>query len=369
MGYNWPPEQMKKPLLLAVAMFVATFSFAQQQLATLNHNDSISVFYGIDALIQAHNAAENGDIITLSSGIFNGLEITKSVTIRGAGMFSNDSLDIERTIIRCYDGSRYITKINIMDDSNHYLLIEGVFFNNTVLYTYANNPQFLKCRFQTLEKQNNDSRLNNATFVNCILNSYSRGNIKPNNTFINSVILGLGDGPFTLMNCIAHCNNYSPYLSLLYIHNSILFYTITTSGEQNYNGANCYYSIGVSTDSIYSSYFNAYRYYEYFSTATTPDHHLYNVNSLRRVFKYFNGTYTDGMSFELQDNIANTILGSDSTQVGIYGGMFPFDPYVRNPLIKKCNVAQRSTADGKLAVDIEVISGTTIEQETETEDE
>ena len=87
MGYNGPQPQMKKTLLLALAMFFATVSFAQQQLATLNHNDSITVYYGASALQQAHNAAVAGDIITLSPGSFTSVTITKPVSIRGAGMF------------------------------------------------------------------------------------------------------------------------------------------------------------------------------------------------------------------------------------------------------------------------------------------
>ena len=49
-------------------------------------------------------------------------------------------------------------------------------------------------------------------------------------------------------------------------------------------------------------------------------------------------------------------LGSDGTEVGMYGGSLPFDPTPTNPQITKCTVSPKSTADGKLSVEIEVSS-------------
>lgn len=57
---------------------------------------------------------------------------------------------------------------------------------------------------------------------------------------------------------------------------------------------------------------------------------------------------------ELTDAAKTKYLGSDGTQIGIYGGSIPFDPRPSNPQITKLNVASKSTADGKLSVDIEV---------------
>ena len=357
---------MKKLLLLALATLVATVSFAQQQLATLNHNDSITVYYGASALQSAHTAAVNGDIITLSAGLFNGFEITKAVTIRGAGMFSNDSLGVQATYIHCHE-SGYIdnprtTSFNIPADTNNNLIIEGVNFDYQIYYKNVTNPRFIKCRIRSFNKYDNNSSMNGAQFVNCIIDGFSNNYqnnyyLATDNTFINCVVFELGEGPANLMNCIAMTPNSLSHLSLLNVYNSILYYNIyLLNHTEDLNALTNYYSIGIDIDSAYHSYYNDYRYNDYYSISTVPNNHLTNINSLRRVFKYFNGTYTEGMSFELQDNIANTILGDDSTQVGIYGGLYPFDPNVRNPLIRRCNVANRSTADGKLAIDIEVVS-------------
>ncbi|MBQ8463977.1 MAG: hypothetical protein IJ544_07685 [Prevotella sp.] len=82
------------------------------------------------------------------------------------------------------------------------------------------------------------------------------------------------------------------------------------------------------------------------------------TNSLKKyaeVFKTLTGTtYNDSETFELTDEASTTLLGIDGTQVGIYGGNMPFDSTPSNPQITKCNVAAKSTADGKLSVDITV---------------
>ena len=60
--------------------------------------------------------------------------------------------------------------------------------------------------------------------------------------------------------------------------------------------------------------------------------------------------------FILKDEIATGFLGGDGTQVGIYGGMLPYSNRPTYMVLKRCNVANKSTIDGKLSVDIEVVT-------------
>lgn len=321
-------------------MFAFT-SFAQQQLATLNHNDSITVYYGASALQQAHGAAVAGDIITLSPGGFTSVDITKAVTIRGAGMFVDTAAGTSNTTIV---GS---IKINISNDSLHSLYMEGLYFSN---YFYARkiyNATFVKCLFSnTIDKYENSSIMQNATFINCIIarfNSYLSCN---NCQFINSVILNMyHTGQPTLVNCVAgiSCDNG---LNNATVQNSILYSTDYSTGVNAYTSRN---SIGIYTGSATGDR-------KYFDFTGLINHHLYNYRGFASVFKNFRGSLGEGIDFELLDTVAANCLGSDGTQVGIYGGAMPFDPSVRNPLIRRCNVGSRSTADGKLAVDIEIVS-------------
>jgi len=323
-------------------------SFAQQQLATLNHNDSITVYYGASALQSAHAAAVNGDIITLSPGAFNSVDITKAVTIRGAGMFPDTAAGTDPTILL----NNFTMTVN--QDSLHNLCLEGLYCaGSKVYYSKVYNPQFLKCYFRSISYGASNTIITEATFINCIMehfeNSYSGNDFVQgyarNTQFINSVILDLSPfGTPALMNCVAklHCGQNE--LNKVSVNNSIVYYDYYWGDINAYTSFN---SIG-----IYTGTGN----YNYFVATGLPNHNLWNYQGFASVFKTFRGSYSDGVDFQLLDSVAATCLGSDGTQVGIYGGLMPFDPSVRNPLIKKCNVASRSTADGKLAVDIEIVS-------------
>lgn len=59
-------------------------------------------------------------------------------------------------------------------------------------------------------------------------------------------------------------------------------------------------------------------------------------------------------TYELTEENQKNWIGTDGTQVGMHGGNLPFDPAVDAPVISKFNVASKTTADGKLSVDIEV---------------
>lgn len=346
---NWHFYKMKKLLLLAIATLVATVSFAQQQLATLNHNDSITVYYGASALQSAHAAAVNGDIITLSPGAFNSVNITKAVTIRGAGMFPDTAAGTDPTILL----NNFTMTVN--QDSLHNLCLEGLYCaGSNVYYSKVYNPQFLKCYFRSISNAGSSNTImTEAIFINCIMehfenfyrnNDHVQGYAR-NTQFINSVILDLSpNGTPTLMNCVAKLKCEAPILNTVSVNNSIVYHNHTWGDVNAYTSFN---SIGINTGSGNGNYFVA---------TGLPNHNLWNYQGFASVFKTFRGSYSDGVDFQLLDSVAAVCLGSDGTQVGIYGGLMPFDPSVRNPLIKKCNVASRSTADGKLAVDIEIVS-------------
>ena len=51
------------------------------------------------------------------------------------------------------------------------------------------------------------------------------------------------------------------------------------------------------------------------------------------------------------------LKATDGGEIGIYGGSLPYSAVPTNPQITKFNVASKTTADGKLSVDIEVKSG------------
>ena len=114
---------MKRIIFAICTILCANVLFAQEQLATLKHNGNISVYYGANAFVEAYNAAENGDIITLSDGTFNATTISKEITLRGNGA-QPDS-------VRGTQGTYFFSQINVQNlrDTASFEA-EGIFFQD-----------------------------------------------------------------------------------------------------------------------------------------------------------------------------------------------------------------------------------------------
>ena len=83
---------MKKTLLLLVAIALTSAKMMAEGLAaTLQQGETMTAFYGVNAFVDAYNAAEDGAVITLSEGQFNDVtSIEKSITVVG-----NMAFDVE----------------------------------------------------------------------------------------------------------------------------------------------------------------------------------------------------------------------------------------------------------------------------------
>lgn len=328
---------MKKLFVSLVAVVAATLSYAQSSmLATLSHEGEISTFYGSNALKEAHAAAVHGDVITLSSGSFASIDITKAVTIRGAGM-EVDARGVLPTIITGDFG------INISNQGENKLTMEGIYHNNTISVYNVSGPMFLKCRFKDISTRDiygNTLIMSNASFIHCkIAERLDLSTSESSASFINCVA-ALSGYNCNIQNCIimAKKGTYSEIgIRNSSISNSILYYDPSTS--LYVDGSTSAFNNIAFTEGTFK---------------TSPNATNVVVPNLSDVFKDFTGIYNDNISFELTEEAKTTYLGIDGTQVGIYGGTLPFDPTPTNPQITKCNVAAKSTADGKLSVDIEV---------------
>ena len=67
-----------------------------------------------------------------------------------------------------------------------------------------------------------------------------------------------------------------------------------------------------------------------------------------------NALFEPNTFYELTDEAKSEYVGIDGMEIGIYGGNIPYDTRILSPQITKCKVAAKTTADGKLSVDIEV---------------
>ena len=149
---------MKKLFLsFVVAMIAATATFAQNTLvATLSHGEDVSMYYGTYALRDAMNAAVSGDVINLSGGAFQAVNITKGVTLRGTGIDDAAPTYIHGNFT-----------INVASDDANRLSMEGIRCNGTISMTGKfNSPYFVKNAFNSFE-YTNGATIKNVMFANC----------------------------------------------------------------------------------------------------------------------------------------------------------------------------------------------------------
>ena len=338
-------------LFLSVFCFVVQVSAQSSVIATLFHDGDIKTFYGTDALRSAHAAAVHGDVITLSSGSFTATNITKAVTLRGAGM-EYDSISVtEPTII---SGS---FSIQIASDStlqNNNLVMEGIYHNAGGVITVngsLKNPQFVKCRLYEImcSSIGTSGYMYYANFINCVIADIVYFHTLGSATFVNCYLYNLSQqndqSSHEFQNCVVIDDSFSKVYNTVF-RNCFLY---ATSGTSTYNklpssspAYNCVALSATSSTNIFANQSN---------TTNTQ------ASSFSDVFKTWTGSSLANFKterLELTDAAKTKYLGRDGTQIGIYGGSIPSDPRPSNPQITKLNVASKSTADGKLSVDIEV---------------
>ncbi len=329
---------MKKLFISLVAAIVAaTATFAQSTLvATLTHGENVTMYYGTYALRDAHNAAVSGDVINLSSGAFQAVEIKKAITLRGTGIDAQEPTFIVNDLY-----------INIPTSDTGRLSMEGIRCGNTVyLKGTLTNAYFLKCQFSEMRcHTGNTPTIKNAMLADCKIIDYMK--LYGNSTFqfINSYVgwfeNSSSNSAASFINCVVRPENNNPnYLSNSQLINCVIF----TSNSDYYTNKLPSASVGSNCVAIgYTELFN-------YSPASTGN----KKSTFAELFKTFKGNYSDSETFELTDAAKTKFLGTDGTQVGMYGGVLPYTSTPSYPQITKMNVASKTTADGKLSVEIEV---------------
>lgn len=337
-----------KKLFLTFAFIVGIVNvcFAQNQfVATLQHGDHFSHFYGVDALFDAYNSSVDGDIITLSSGSFrfNG-DFDKGVTLRGAGIDRQ-----ERTII-----TSEMTFLST--EPNRVTIIEGIQFVGTTTF-YSSYRQdgtsngkiiFNHCRFESIYGAHNDnlSTLMSVQFSGCLcgyINFNTAGlrkfNIEVTNSYVEDMSLD-GGNHYNFDHCLIIIDN--SFIWSAVITNSILF-----SSNQYYldSETTATYCLGVSAIEDWDMF-------EYlYDTNTNKMNFHYS-----EIFKTFNPSegYTLGETFELTEKAQQTYIGSDDTQVGMHGGLAAYSLNLQYPIVTKLKANDHTTKEGMLTIDVEV---------------
>ena len=324
---------MKKVLLAVVGILFAATSFAQNALvASLSHEGTVTYYYGADALKNAVAAAESGDIINLSGGTFYATNITKAITVRGAGIDSQSPTYIAGEF-----------NIEIASDDTNRLMMEGIRCVNNVTYSGTfSNPYFIKCQFYSLRNYNGSDAVTNIMVVDCkVTNDFSVGGtcsaylinsyIKQPDTFESSSI--------TAQNCLI--TKY-PVRGII------------NSSWTNCIFWGCSYSDVLPNSNTARNCINVQNYYDIFGALSEHTGCPSKIYEYTEVFKDFDGTYSDEQTFELKDAFKEAFKGTDGLEIGLYGGLQPYNTTPSYPLITKMEVGEKTNETGQLSVTIEV---------------
>ena len=345
---------MKKYYLLIVMSFAALGVMAQTTLvATLTHAGVTTEYYGEKAFVTAVEASVDGDLITLSEGLFTGPTINKSLNIRGNGVGST-VITSEVTLDKSTDEN----------EENHWLNIEGITFNADIkiqrpsstdeLYV-VKNLCMKRCDISKFDFNDNakyKSTLKNCSFINCrITNEIALYNVCEV-SFINSIVRGyhynIGlqetNPKVNMLNCVYIANNAPSGVSFFNAKNSVIlinadyyrYYPFPTTVSFQ----NCVISgyINSHSGSVNDLFLNGI---EHDKTIWMP---------MEEVF----ATLTDYSNYDATNDYQLKEITSeevDGTLLGIYNGNVPYTSTVTYPHFTTFNVAEKAV-DGKLSVEV-----------------
>lgn len=296
--------------------------------AVLTHNNENTMFYGNKALQQAVEAAIDGDVISLSPGLFEGCDLfSKSgLTIIGSGMDEGNSQTILTGFrMQANDNTEKLVKLTLKN-----VYIPSLSANNGNYELYLKRCRFtggLDCSIAS----NESSVIEMADcvskgvdhFDNCKLNAY--------NCVFNPVYLA---GDATRERILTNCILFSTpsKSSTATISNSIII--------DGY--AYCFLPTGVRATNC-KAIVNA-QFEDYLGNQKLTN---------ERLPKDFEA-FVEGSFYELKPELASIWVDENSEQIGIYGGPEPFSALPDAPRFTKFNVPTRTDADGKLPVEIEI---------------
>ncbi len=340
---------MKKTHLLLTILCFCSLSLVQaQQKVALHSNGTTTIFGGANPFSDAYNASVNGDTLYLPGGtIPYPTNINKSLVIIGAGHYPDSTVATGKTVLP--------GNITISEDADN-LMLEGIQLGN-ISFTVnhkVDSVTIRRCKFASIDYQGTGATpcVNNSIRENVITGGVTLTNAT-SSMLSNNII----DGKITNANNIG-------------ISNNILLYNAANPGGYSYvvtfyNVDNCFISNNIifrnwaGASSIYnSSDLNTFSNNIFSVTPNTGTNtFVNNYNSIDLTTVFVNQT---GNVFDYSHNYhlvnPSTYLGIDNTQVGIFGGMYPYKEgsVPQNPHIQLINNASTTDANGDLNIQLKV---------------
>jgi len=323
-------------------LFVGQTIMAQEPVATLEHSGTTQVYYGQTALTSAYNASENGDQIYLSAGYFTPpTSIAKGVKISGAGHFPLEGKQTQ------------ITAGLVISKGADSLRLEGLYIDGSVKYDANNSINYVKvvrCNFAGADFQSFSSAPKNycsfeECFISGIINFKNYGN---NFLLRNSVVQGSIyniDGNALIEGNILLIEPTSVYGSVFTSVNHSVIQNNICIGTNNL----FYYGYGVTGANIINKNIFVSSNPSGVNTAT-------NYTGITQANIFINQTgNTISYLYDYHLKTPLTYIGTDGTQVGLYGGLsFKEKGVPSNPSIVSKTIAPATETNGDLQINITV---------------
>lgn len=342
-----------KKLTFSILAFLLIYGVHAQQVVMLHSSGTSTMFSGNTSLEDAFDAAATGDTLYLSGGGFDlPNPFSKGLKIFGAGMHP-DSTDVtNQTLLN--------NELRIANGADG-LHIEGVILNGKVRKGYTNvvdDVSFVRCLFEDEIDLGYGGAPSNPSSGYSFLQCVFREMLNPdgvNNALVSHCILedelnGLNSG--TVQNCsfMHEAPSSSAYDHVIRESDNNSFFNNIFHGATRYI--------------MYSGVSNTFRNNVFVASdpkmGTTPvDLDNYKNIDLSTVFVTVPGytfDFTDDL--HLQSSAQSTYLGTDNTQVGVYGGMFPMkEGFVpQNPHTSSHQVSSTTDQNGNLQVNITIVA-------------
>ncbi len=314
---------VKMAALVAACVMSVCAQAQDVQMATLQHGEQMTAYYGPEAFKQAMAGAQQGDLISLSAGIFSSANVDKAVTIQGAGYVQDAAKGRFRTVI---EGDIDV----VIPAGQTGFCLEGIYSNYTLRFRDISQFEVKKSRLVEADFYDwniGDQRGTNGLFDQCRighLNLRGSQNILVQNSLINNFD-AKGHTTASVRNCTILWSTY---------------------------GAASYTNCIIRWPHDGSSYFNNMTCGEIESQVQDGNVQIDDENTFNAIFADPDKCtdFNDDYDYRLTAAAASQYLGNDGTQVGMYGGAKPFTDVPTNPQITQKEVAPQSDANGKLQV-------------------
>lgn len=345
---------MKKFISSILMMLFAITAMAQNDyVATLQHGKDISYYYGSGAFLSAYNAAAEGDVITLSSGSFGGCTVEKGITVRGVGIDAEgQSTNITGQVSVYSPSAESVTTF------------EGIYFSEVranadgTKAPEAGHILFVKNRFNSFSMQNNNATVASTPkldIINCKFEGVHNFGVEYTNVKVYNSYIGGGLSFLTttqskvsntaFFNCLIYCDTYSNsyYCNYASFTNCIIKNYSSSTGTRNTRLP--------SNVTIMNCITNSSIVFTNIPNYTSKGNRVLSGSEFDKMFK--SGSFP-GDNFELTDEAVATYLGVDDTQVGMHGGMYPYNTTVSYPIVTTFNTSNKTTNSGDLNIEVQV---------------